>query len=157
MTTAPKDIAALVVRELRSTPRYVFNEEEAEIARATERAANLIEALVKEREDHLAAELEWGRVSEHQQAQLADARGQESMALHLYGDTKADLAAARVTIGRHEAALKGLIEYADLMPKGTPAAGACSTMHQFSISAGAIWGLDERVKAARQALSGSGD
>lgn len=49
-------------------------------------------------------------------------------------------------------ALADLIEYADLMPKKTPAAGGCSTIHQFEISAGAIWGLDERVKKARAAL-----
>lgn len=51
-----------------------------------------------------------------------------------------------------EAALRDLIQYADLMPKKTPAAGSCVTEHSFTISAGAIWGLDLCVQRASATL-----
>lgn len=45
-----------------------------------------------------------------------------------------------------------LLRYADLMPKETPAAGGCSTTHNFAIDAGTIWGLSERADRLRAAL-----
>ena len=49
--------------------------------------------------------------------------------------------------------VEDLLIYADLMPKKTPAPGACSTEHDFRISAGAVWGLGERVTKTRAALT----
>jgi hypothetical protein len=46
-----------------------------------------------------------------------------------------------------------LAQYADYVPKNVPAAGYCSTEHQFSIEAGVIWGLDDAVKAYRAATA----
>jgi hypothetical protein len=60
-----------------------------------------------------------------------------------YVDAEVDQRGDFVLVPR--GALDELIRYADLMPKATPAPGTCATMHNFSISAGAIWGLDERV------------
>jgi hypothetical protein len=56
------------------------------------------------------------------------------------------------TLSRVREALERLIEYADLVPKETPAAGGASTEHNFKIAAGVIWTLDQRVEEAREAI-----
>ncbi len=54
------------------------------------------------------------------------------------------------TISVDRELLNELLNYADLMPKKTPVAGSCSTEHPFTITAGAIWGLDDLVGRVRK-------
>lgn len=55
-----------------------------------------------------------------------------------------------------EAALRRLIEAGSSMPRATPKEGAACTVHDFQISAGAVWTFDLAMKDAERALSKRG-
>jgi hypothetical protein len=80
------------------------------------------------------------------------ARGVQCLDARLDADAANLLEQQAQTLSRVREALERLIEYADLVPKETPAAGGASTEHNFKIAAGVIWTLDQRVEEAREAI-----
>lgn len=57
---------------------------------------------------------------------------------------KASLVEIQRRLARYDA-MQEVVEAARLMPRETPAAGACSTIHDFKIDAGTVWNLDRAL------------
>jgi uncharacterized ParB-like nuclease family protein len=54
---------------------------------------------------------------------------------------KASLAEIQSRLARYDA-MQDVVAAAKLMPRETPAPGACCTVHDFKIDAGTVWNLD---------------
>jgi hypothetical protein len=89
--------------------------------------ASLRQQLADEREAHQAALTIPNNLLMSEQRESELLRGQ--------------LAAAR----RENEAMREIVDAARLMPRETPAAGGCTTMHAFEIEAANVWAMDRAL------------